>query len=150
MMMYFNLGDWSGDGHTHNSKFLMKTNVAVESIREAYVEAVNRTGISFDHRHKGIQVCTDYEDGWILVDVLKKFKDLGMPVDDLLESSDGISSVDMTAFSERRFVDLWFQFVRTTLPDLTWTFVDRKDDIPSINSYGPDSLPVQFGYGLFY
>lgn len=144
MKMFLHLGDWSKDGHNQSTKFLVDVNVTPEEIRSAYLAAVERTGITFDHHHKGFQVCTGYEESTIPNHILEKFKDLGMPVDDLMGEIDEFED----SFSEGRFAELWFQFVKTEIPSLTWSFVENQT-IPNINGPGSGSLRVQFGYGLY-
>jgi len=56
------LGDWSDDGHGKTETFIVESNKPVDEAREAYFEAVKKTGIDF-----GEQVCRDYEDNtWTL------------------------------------------------------------------------------------
>lgn len=148
-LMKLNVGDWSDDGHGKTKEIVYLVNYDTGCVQEAYKASCLLTGVQFNHNEdftgglcKGYdswrQIYTEYEcDGisFSAREVLSKF----IPnLDDIL--GEGECYLDTSTFST-----LWWEFVKLSLPDLTYEGVS----IDNINGYWDDNLNVQFGYGLF-
>lgn len=163
--MYLVLGDWADDGHGKHDKILLKSNVSVKDIQDAYKASCKLTGVSFNHNEDFTEtkrdwresdkyrIACEYEDSQLskfVFDILTKhgltkemFKE--WEPDDYGELEEG--GVGLCVES---FIELWIWFVKLSLPSVAVIkVVEEKDDIPCINGYWDDNLNVQFGYGLY-
>lgn len=154
--MYLVLGDWSGDGHSQSDKILVETNHPVEDIQQAYKDSCKFTGVEFNHNEsytgitrnweerKKYSVCTEYGSSRMSKEVY-----------DILSKYDGFFDLYIKGYNGEYYVpyegyaDLWFWFVKLSLPDLDYNFIPEDNSIPYINGYWNKNLNVQFGYGLY-
>lgn len=143
-LLALNIGDWSGDGHNKNVSVLINCNKSASEIRQAYKDSCKLTGISFNHNEdytgvlKGqygspFQICTEYEEYKVSNEAIEKL------------SSFGIEVLEEGYMNVNSFVDLWFDFVKLSLPTLQW----EKFEVENINGFWNKELNCQFGYGLF-
>lgn len=145
--MYLVMGDWSNDGHGKSDKILVEVNKTVKEVQDAYKASCKLTGISFNHNEDFTGIKRDYDEAvdhhifteyegchvsQTCIDILAKY---------------GIEIDEDEGYCPEDFAELWFKFVKLSLPDLEFNFV--KDDIPCINGYWNSNLNVQFGYGLY-
>ncbi len=149
--MILNVGDWSGDGHGKNTELIYNVNHTVKEVQEAYKKSCNDTKVSFNHNDytnsdrsytesQKYLICTEYQDvilNQTVYDILVNF----IPQETLMSF---IEDYDNEFYIED-FEGLWWEFVKISLPDLTYD--EQLQDIPEINGYG--NLNAQFGYGLF-
>jgi len=149
--MYLVIGDWSDDGHGKYDKLLVRVNKSVEEVQNAYKTSCLLTGISFNGNDdftgrkrtwRSVEkylIATDYEQFGTLHDETKEIlKEFNCPC-----------IVDFEESASDTFPDLWFWFVKLSLPDLEYEIVQEKDTTPVINGYWDKNLNVQFGYGLY-
>lgn len=59
----FEIGDWSGDGHSHSAEFLVKSNKGIKELRKVHLKENQFIG----------SLCSDYEDNKIAIFVLYEF-----------------------------------------------------------------------------
>lgn len=148
------LGDWSDDGHGKYKEHIFEVNHTVEEVQQAYKDSCKLVGVQFSHnedytegqlgnKFRGpYQICTEYEDSSVKIEAYERLIASGIPKDlfDEVESDDKEVYLDC-------FEDLWWEFVKLSLPDLVYKEI--KNDIPPINGWWNKNLNVQFGYGLF-
>lgn len=142
------LGDWSDDGHGKTEDYLIHSNKPVEDVRESYFKAVGLTGINF-----GGEVCSDYGDGELDLDLYEKFKELGYVFDeekwDIEFNSKNIC--DSIYVERSAFMDLALWFIKLGDSTLELKIIE-KDPVDSFHFYGFDEKGRHiefFGYGLF-
>lgn len=143
------IGDWSNDGHGRCDEVDFMSNYDVHALRVAYIESVKRTDVSFDHEtdRTATQLCTEYEDDGVPVDVIRKFVEFGyvMTDDDKANTYNGVIS-----FSSEEFGKLILWFIGLSMPD-DWEYaVKEQTKKVYLNGYWNEELNVGFGYGLFY
>lgn len=59
----FEIGDWSGDGHSYSAEFLVKSNKDIKELRKVHLKENQFIG----------SLCSDYEDNKIAIFVLYEF-----------------------------------------------------------------------------
>lgn len=138
------LGDWSNDGHGKFDKILVEVNHTVEEVRAAYLKSVETTGLDFAEK-----VASEYESHMVIdSNVAETLEKHGIKCDDIaLESPEGdsLNDIDKYEDGDTKFTRLFFDFVKLSLPDLTYKEIT---DIPNINGFwGP--LNISLGYGLY-
>ena len=159
------MGDWSDDGHCHSDNFGFEANKTVEEIQAAYKQSCKTTGISFNHNEdyterdydysikKHYYAATNYMAPFVYSEFYATCVAFDCPyLDRFYQAKYQMDTVYMfdNADSFRHFIDMWWWFVKLSLPDLEY---DRSDTVlvssPTINGYWNDGLNVQFGYGLY-
>jgi hypothetical protein len=136
--MYLVVGDWSDDGHGKYEKLLFEVNKSVEEVQQAYLNSCKLTGLSF---HDDGIAC-DYEDSSISkqqFEILEKY--IGE------KRLEGCIEFDSEDYYIVDFSNLWWEFVKISLPDLVYNEVENS--IPVINGFW-GKLNHAFGYGMFY
>jgi hypothetical protein len=166
--MYLVLGDWSDDGHGKYEKVLLKSNVDVAVIQQAYKDSCKLTGISFNinedytgrnrnwEQRDEYQIATTHCGSVIpnkaLIELMKfGFKENFLDNDkyDFSELPEVLASGEDLNYDDL-FTEIWIWFVKLSLPENTiLEKADVKDKIPVINGYWNKNLNVQFGYGLY-
>lgn len=159
------LGDWSDDGHGQSDVFGFEVNKTVEEIQEAYKQSCKLTGLSFNHNEDYTEQFYDWEiknnyyaaTQYLCPFIRQLFYDKCEELDCPLLSKfvqrryrcDTVYAFDEND-SFKHFMDLWWWFVKLSLPDLEHEHCDSVPmDSPVINGYWNKGLNVQFGYGLY-
>ena len=125
----FCLGDPSNDGHGLYKEYHLISNYSAKEIDDAHTTFVNK------HEVNLTEYCRDYLDNEIsgkLLDYLVEINAINEQ--DIEEDAFYINDPD-------EFVYLFFELVKTELPDLIWEYRDLEEDI--IYSI------YNSGYGLF-
>jgi len=131
---YLPVGDWSDDGHGHCEKFLIRSNVPVEQVREAHYRIKDVTGIDIE------TVCAEYQKDTISREVLEKLKALEIPCE--CDPDEPVSVDDMAK--------LWLALLQKADPSMQLEIL--LDGTPMLPFYGDDEKGRhigQVGYGLF-
>ena len=136
------VGDWSQDGHNMCKNVTFFSSRPAEELRAAYHASVAKTGLTFDHQHKGEQICTNYGDAALKPAVQDKLAALGFDLSRI---------EDVESVQPAELADLVMWFVGLSLPDFEYTQKGRprQKDGKVLNGYWNKELNVQFGYGLF-
>lgn len=136
------VGDWSGDGHEQARKITFFSSRPAEELRAAYHRAVAATGLTFDHQHKGEQICTSYGDARLKPAVQEKLAALGYDLS-RVEDTDNVAPAELA--------DLIMWFVGLSLDEHEYTAKGRprQKNGKVLNGFWNKELNVQFGYGLF-
>ena len=167
--MHFVVGDWSDDGHGKSDKVLVEVNKTVKEIQDAYKASCKLTGISFNHNEDftGVKreyrdqekylIATEWDSQCIYPEAMKILLEHNCPVKEFFEGWDQDEYNDgeleykyLSLDPEDTFIELWFWFVKLSLPDLKFQFPTYEKKIPTINGYWDKDLNVQFGYGLYH
>lgn len=122
------LGDPSADGHGMHEDVIIMVDGTENDIEKAFKKLESK-GINFH------DLCSEYDDSNISVDVLKKMQKIGVNVDDLLEEAKG----DNVYVDYNTYATLIVDCLNAVKPKLNIDIVD-EGYIPSIGT---------FGYGLF-
>ena len=153
------IGDWSQDGHNEFEMFVYEVNKPVEEIRQAYKDSCKKTGLQFNHnenytglvehsnyKYTETRICTEYEDDKIREEAIEILKSFDFDLSKYCNGDFGFDDVE-------QFCELILDFIKLSLPDLTWKEASfKKSDLKTIepiNGWWNESLNVQFGYGLF-
>jgi len=131
------IGDWSKDGHEKCEEVTFISSHPVDALREAYLESIQKTGLTFDHDHEGVEICTEYEDRELSDEVQEKIKNLGFDIDNI----DDPECLDSEVLSD---IILWF--IGLSLPDFQYEKQEQKKTY--LNGFWNKKLNVQFGYGV--
>jgi hypothetical protein len=136
------VGDWSQDGHNMCKNVTFFSSRPAEELRAAYNASVAKTGLTFDHQHKGEQICTDYGDAALKPVVQKKLAALGYDLS-RIEDTDCVQPAELA--------DMVMWFAGLSIDDFEYTAKGRprQKDGRVLNGYWNKELNVQFGYGLF-
>lgn len=150
MKIKFNIGDWSGDGHSHNEVIIVECNYSRDDLQKAYFKSCKQTGFLFHRSYshdenyvEGLSMLTEYGDGNLPLEFFTEMKERGFDLEELheLESYEGNIFAD-----EVQLVQIILDFCSLNLPkDFEWSFV--SDEIPSFN--GNWSKISGIGYGMF-
>lgn len=140
MKVKLNLGDWSQDGHNLTKVVILEVNKTVKEIQDAYRKSCKDSGVELH------ELCSEYNDDVIDRETIEKLNNFGIDTLSWVYDSYEVDNNDDVYFNILGFRDLILDFIKVSLPDLTYEIV--KDDIPSINGFWGD-LNVSFGYGLF-
>lgn len=127
----FTLGDPSNDGHGMTSEYHLVVNHPAQDIAEAYRTASRKLGFDFVER-----VGADYEpDYYIPQEMTAKLLEINAIPDE-----DGISTEEATSpwdtpigcyefdQPEDEFMDIFFNIVRSELPDIKWKTRELEED----------------------
>jgi hypothetical protein len=146
----FSIGDWSDDGHGKSETFLVKSNVPLIDLQEAYFEACNKLGVRLDgdKKIKWEPPCSDYEDSVFPMEIYKHLKEQGVkmpePEDTYDEDDKGVY------FNPDQWVDIILSFIMWQNKKIKLTRMD--DDVQTFHFYGIDKQNRHIGhigYGLF-
>ena len=130
------IGDWSNDGHGKVEEITFLSSHSVQDLQKAYLKSVADTGLTFDHDHEGIQICTEYEDNRPSAEAREKLQELGYDVSKISEEE----GIEVAQFS-----DMLLWFIKRSLPEFEYE-VKKKT---YLNGHWDKQLNVGFGYGLF-
>lgn len=125
------LGDPSNDGHGMHEDVIIMVDGTENDIEKAFKKLESK-GINFH------DLCSEYDDSNISVDVLKKMQKLGVNVDDLLEEAKEDDEDDVYVDYDT-YAALIVDCLNAVNPKLNIDIV-YEGYIPSIGT---------FGYGLF-
>lgn len=137
-LFYLPIGDWSGDGHEHCIKYLVRSNKSIEEVREAHFNIQKATGVNIE------TLCAQYEEDAIPVNDAAKLRALGFNIVD----DDDADFIDMEPDD---MVALWMFLLQKSCPGLVLERVDEPE-YPMLPFYGYDDQRRhigQVGYGLF-
>lgn len=152
------IGDWSGDGHELNEKFIVQCSHTPDACREAYIKSCELTGYQF-HDHspythpydqngpctKGFPLFTEFEDNAIPKDAAASLKAFGL---DLVELLDVAPNADVYV-SPEECLTILMAFIGLTIHDYkTFEWKTIKSP-PCLFGYWNKDLNIQIGYGLF-
>jgi len=140
MKVKLNLGDWSQDGHNLTKVVILEVNKTVKEIQDAYRKSCKDSGVELH------ELCSEYNDDVIDRETIEKLNNFGIDTLSWVHDSYEVDNDDDVYFNILGFRDLILDFIKVSLPDLTYEIVE--DDIPNINGFWGD-LNVSFGYGLF-
>lgn len=152
--MYLVLGDWSDDGHGKTDKVLYEVNKTVEEVQEAYKQSCKLTSFRFDNEtYVGVdrsrkiedshQIAVGYDNYKLSEEAYEMFKSKEFDFSDWgVEDTEDI-------YIEENFEELWWFFIKLSLPDLEYVNLKVEDTTPVINGYWDDNLNVQFAYGMY-
>lgn len=130
------IGDWSHDGHEKTADFLVKTNLSMDALAQAYVAGCAKLGIKL---HEFVEDYQAYEVPRSVIATLtggvKAEEDL--LTGDLLEQLDADPDA-LVGLSVDDYAILWLLVARAGRPELVWE--EQHVDTPVINIGG---------YGLF-
>ena len=126
------LGDPSGDGHEKTEKFLIFSNKTKSEIQDGYKKSIDITNIDLS------KICNNYDDNVISDHNFIKLK----------EFIPNLTFNNTEYIRPEEFAELWFKFVKISIPDFEWEYPDESD-IQKIGAYYDKEFPYSFGYGLF-
>lgn len=130
------IGDWSGDGHGKNEKFLISSNVPVGFVRDAHFSIEEETGINIE------KICNTYLDNTVDADTVKKLNDLGFYFEHQEDEEMSVAPLEMAK--------LWIFLLEKADPNLKLEILN--ENIPDLHFYGFDNNDHHIGsvgYGLF-
>lgn len=130
------IGDWSGDGHGHDSHFEFSANKPIDVVRDAYFAAQKR----FPELDPAT-FCNDYQDGDVPSDIWSRLVEMGCPMPE---------SKDYGPVPED-FARIVAWYCMRGDGDLRIEMVE-DEYVPVLQFYGSDKNGRRigfFGYGLF-
>lgn len=129
MLIQFDLGDWSEDGHGKTLTLIVESNCTVEQLHALYAAATSRLGWALDEH-----VCNEYEEHGISADNLSFLEDLGYV------APEGFDPSWVTA---KDVFDMFTAVLHSEDPEATLVQVE----LPAFFRSGPGAF--QLGYGTF-
>lgn len=143
------IGDWSDDGHCKKSYFTFKCSHDESEVKKAYTKACKKCKVSLHERVPNCTaICCNYEESWIPSKQLKALKKLGVDFKfaESLEHNNGITGESELSCIGQDIAYLFFEMVKTQLPDFEYKLVDEKKPI---NGFWSKDFNHSFGYGCF-
>ncbi len=151
------IGDWSQDGHNQSEKFVVKSSLPPERLREAYLASCRLTGYQFHEGHH-IQPYDSKNETLNGTALLCRFEDFQIP-----ENVEG-ELLEKHGLNLRELVEEWeddqplcpftsdmpgilMAFIGLSI-DEEWTHEVVPGPKPLFGYYEPD-LNISVGYGLF-
>jgi len=119
MKTYLVVGDWPHDGHGVTEKVLIETNKTIQEVQNAYKASCKLTKISFTgikrsrKENNKYSIYTNYEDNKLTEEVKTILLAFNCP-------QVYIDACDEDKY--KAFIDLWFWFVKLSLPDLEYNY----------------------------
>lgn len=168
MKVKLTLGDWSEDGHSQFRKIYFESNKTIKQIRAAYINSVRLTEIYFhaidDSDYASLkgrytdtelakrEIAVDYEIDYVSQLSYDIFTKHGIDVEKYVKKVEVYVYEFNEDFAykiqgESSFVNLFIDFLKLSLPDLSLERVDN--DVPNINGWHEKDFNFQFGYGLY-
>jgi hypothetical protein len=153
------IGDWSSDGHGMCDYFLIRSNVPLEEVREAYLTIVDKLGTSLDSGTSNHEApFSDYEDSKINSEQIAK---LGLDVtkykefykdriEEVIEDKEGIF-YEIDYLGSEDLASIFLDFMTTHAPHITLELISENhvELFPFYGSNKDGKHIGQFGYGLF-
>jgi len=136
------IGDWSDDGHNQKEYFTFKCTHDEKAVKKAYKDAVKKCKVSLHDDIRGAKpVCCKYQESCIEAPEIKALEKLGVNFDFTSSEFD-----DTLPCCPEDIACLFFEMVKTQIPDLEYKLVEEKK---TLNGFWSSDFNFQFGYGCF-
>lgn len=143
------IGDWSEDGHSESENFTVSVNKTKHELIDAYHETAKRLNMTFATNDMAelspIRLLNKWGDSTLTADVAKQLRAGGVDLSGITDAEINEAG-DFKYCSPKDAAHLFMAFIKASLPDLTWSFVD-DDDIYLFGYWG--ELNISVGYGCF-
>lgn len=123
------LGDWSDDGHGKTSIFNITSSLSFKEINRAYKKGAKKIGVDLIE-----EVCTDYNNSGIGMDLLNKF--IEAVFDKKLFGLTDDMEVEYLMLDYESYLNLYFATVSIGNNKFQYTLVDNDKSIIQIGGYG--------------
>mgnify|MGYP000709303510 CR=1 FL=1 len=145
------IGDWSGDGHSQHTDYLIESNKPVEEVRELYFKACEKLGFTLDGNHE-LAPCAEYGDNRFPEETLDALLEFGVNINKELVASLKEQYEDEAGYIETEdFCDIVLELIKTQDETLSLKRI-TEERYPMFQFYGRDNKSRHigyFGYGLF-
>lgn len=142
------VGDWSDDGHGKCTEYMYSVNKTRDEITKAYHKTSELLNMTFDTNDGwGVktQLLCDYQDGKLSADVVKTLLEKGFSFKRFDDFDKDDLERSVWVYPEE-VPDLFFEFVKISLPDLEYQPVpEKKNYLIGWNT----ELSFHLGYGVF-
>lgn len=141
----FPVGDWSGDGHSRQTEYVLECNCSLQELREIYFNTVTRLGYGLDSNSNG--PCSEYGEYSITKENLEEL-DLDLTNIELEYDEDE----ECYYLTPDDFVYIFIEWMKKHNKNLQLNNITENEELAMFPFYGYDEKKRHigcFGYGLF-